>query len=380
MNQANVMDMMLQYIGNMQLPGMQQPPKADSAPRDDFQQLIQQKQQSSKKPDKDSAKPGKTEQTDKPKAQEQTAETQDTTLEQYRQQLLAAQAASAAAMQGAVMQEQKPTGETEQAPVMQLAVVAQDTTVRTGQQETQGKAEVMPEAMPQETQQPVEKQQDNTTPVLAQDAPKEDTQKVQQTAHQASNEDMQDSQQQDDDRPEVLQASTDKMGKPLFHDVKAAPVKVGNTPVVDTESTDMDAQLAGQLDAALERGDSRVKIKLTPESLGTITVEMTHSKDGALHVAVHTSNERAASLLEKHATELENLLASTTQSSNVRVQVDQPQQSQQGQQQYQGQDGQPDQQQQEQHGQQGSREHEKREQDFLQQLRLGLNDNVEEVS
>ena len=62
----------------------------------------------------------------------------------------------------------------------------------------------------------------------------------------------------------------------------------------------MGDQVAEPLMKALEKGDSRVEISLTPETLGNVRVEITRSQDGSLHVALSADTAQTRSLLEKH--------------------------------------------------------------------------------
>ncbi|WP_312939023.1 flagellar hook-length control protein FliK [Oscillibacter sp.] len=165
---------------------------------------------------------------------------------------------------------------------------------------------------------------------------------------------------------EALQPENVGVGapQPLFREMDAIPVKVGE-PVVDTIRTDVDEQLAAQVGKALKDGAQQVKLRLTPDRLGTLTIDLTRTQDGALQVVFHTTTEKAADLLSRHADSLSALLQSNNQST-VQVQVRQQEEAQQYQQQSQ---------------QQGrQQEHSRRQQDqrrqsgedFLQQLRLGL--------
>ena len=152
--------------------------------------------------------------------------------------------------------------------------------------------------------------------------------------------------------------------QPLFREVQTVPVKVGETPVADTQSPELDAQLAKTVSAALKNGDKQVKIQLAPENLGTLTIDLTRTKDGALQVVLHTTTEKAADLLGRHAESLSAMLQSSAQGT-VQVEVQRQEQTQQYQQF----------QQQSQHQQQRQEQRRERRQsgeDFLQQLRLGL--------
>lgn len=166
---------------------------------------------------------------------------------------------------------------------------------------------------------------------------------------------------------------TDQAPQQLFHDVEAAPVKVGE--VYDMEQADK-ADVARQIDTglaqALRNGESMVRIQLTPENLGSVTVEITRSAEGLIRVALTAHSGETRGLLERHAGELQGMIASRTQ-QEVEVNVQQNQESQQGQNQqnpYDGRNG---------HSQGGQeerrqsrREHTGDSRDFMQQLRLGL--------
>ena len=160
-----------------------------------------------------------------------------------------------------------------------------------------------------------------------------------------------------------LYAGAEQEARPLFQDVKAMPVKVGETYVVDTQNPTMDTKLAGQLETALEAGAQRVELRLTPENLGTVVVEMTRTQDGALQVVFHTSTEKAASLLSQHSAALGELLQSNNSQNTVQVTVQHPEENQQFQQN-----------QNQHHGQNAPQQEHRRQrsEDFLQQLRLGL--------
>ena len=157
--------------------------------------------------------------------------------------------------------------------------------------------------------------------------------------------------------------------QPVFHDVKAAPVKVGENFQLDTEDPDMDANLVDAIRFAAQEGLQQIEIKLSPESLGNLTIKLTQTADGALQVVLHAANTRAASLLNQHLGDLNAALQGHGQSSEVRIEVQRGEDSQQAQQQQQQADpnGHNRQQQQQQHRQES--EHSE---DFVQRLRLGL--------
>jgi flagellar hook-length control protein FliK len=108
-----------------------------------------------------------------------------------------------------------------------------------------------------------------------------------------------------------------------------------------------------------------VEIKLSPSSLGNVTVEVTAQADGTLHIALSAENIHTKALLEQHTANLESLVSAQTQRS-VQVEVSQRQEEQSSLQQD-GRNGQNGYQQQQQHQQ-----HQQDSEDFLQKLRLGL--------
>ena len=152
---------------------------------------------------------------------------------------------------------------------------------------------------------------------------------------------------------------------PVFEDVKAVPVKVGETPRTAKEQP-VEEQIAPKVTEALRSGETRVELQLTPENLGKVTVEMTWSQDGGLVVQIHAENRETQNLLNKNTTNLAELLGRETQ-REVRVEVPRQEESQRQDLYEQQQEQQRRQQQQEQRRKQAASG-----EDFLQQLRLGL--------
>lgn len=152
---------------------------------------------------------------------------------------------------------------------------------------------------------------------------------------------------------------------PVFEDVKAVPVKVGEAPKAAEAEEPVEKQIAPKLTEALRNGETRVELQLTPENLGKVTVEMTWSRDGGLVVQLHAENRGTQELLSKNTAGLEQLLGREAQ-QEVRVEVPRQEESQR-------QDLYEQQQEHHQRRQQEQRQkHEARSEDFLQQLRLGL--------
>ena len=127
----------------------------------------------------------------------------------------------------------------------------------------------------------------------------------------------------------------------------------------------MEVQIGEQLTKALESGETRVEIQLTPENLGKVTIEVTLNQEGALHITLHAENPETRSLLARDMGSLQMMLTRDTQ-QDVRVEVPQQQENHNIYDQQHGQH-------QQQHSQQQRRQ-ERREnpEDFLHQLRLGL--------
>lgn len=164
---------------------------------------------------------------------------------------------------------------------------------------------------------------------------------------------------------EVTQTQTAPVAEqPLFREVESTPVKVGDAAPLDTTAEDFDAQAAKTIAQALEKGSQKVELKLSPANLGNVTVELTRTAEGVIHVVLTAEREQAMKLLTDHAGQLGNLLQNNT-GADVRVEAPQNQQGRQAWQEGQGQHHQGQGQQQQSHSQQ-------EQEDFLQQLRLGL--------
>lgn len=156
--------------------------------------------------------------------------------------------------------------------------------------------------------------------------------------------------------------------QPVFRDIKAVPVKVGEVyqaePTVENGVELKD--LGDTLTQAIDRGENRLELQLQPAELGRIRVEMRWSDEGALHVILHAESTRTQNLLEKDMAGLQTLLGRETQQE---VKVELPRQQEAPRQSFD--DG----------HQNGGQQHHQQEQrqssrhsgqDFLHQLRLGL--------
>ena len=152
---------------------------------------------------------------------------------------------------------------------------------------------------------------------------------------------------------------------PVFEDVKAVPVKVGEAHRAPQADEITEKQIAPKVNEALAAGQTRVELQLNPENLGKIAIEMTTGEDGKLVVVLHAENRDTQNLLSKDMSRLAELLGRESQ-QEVRVEVPRQEESQR-QDLYEQQQEQQRQRQQEQR-----RRRETGGEDFLQQLRLGL--------
>ena len=175
----------------------------------------------------------------------------------------------------------------------------------------------------------------------------------------------------EDDADTDLDASATADRQPLFKDVKAAPIKVGDNFQLDTRQPDMEAKLADTIRFAAQQGLRQIEIRLSPENLGALTIRLTQSADGALQVVLRTGTVKAANLLSQHMDGLNAALQGYGQNSEVRVEVQRSEDSQQAQQQQQQQTD-PNGHNRQSRQQQRQPQEESHSGDFLQKLRLGL--------
>lgn len=249
-----------------------------------------------------------------------------------------------------------------QMPMLDTAVETSVQMETPMEQNTGSFQETMTEQLPQEQTAPVE--------TVEAAAPE---QKVEQSEKPLQDAEVETVESQDEgDEPRAEAADT---AEPVFHDAKAAPVKVGERyETVDTQAPNMDEQVAAAVRQAAEAGTQRVEIRLTPENLGELTIEMTKDASGALQVVLHASTSRAVGLLTEHLTGLHAALqAQSAQTVHVEVQ-----RGQESQQQNLHQQTDPNGHHQQQRQQEHRQEHTGGE-DFLQKLRLGLFGEAEEA-
>ena len=174
-----------------------------------------------------------------------------------------------------------------------------------------------------------------------------------------------------DDDTQVELLDVEQAPQRIFHDVQAAPVKVGETEKpMEADEADVVRQVENQIAQAIQQGESAVSVRLNPENLGEVTVQVSLKSDGVLAVAISARNDDTRALLERHTTNLQELLSSRVRET-VEVNVQRQQESQQSQHQQQSYDGHNG------HAQDGRQERRRQQehtssQDFMQQLRLGL--------
>ena len=157
--------------------------------------------------------------------------------------------------------------------------------------------------------------------------------------------------------------------QPVFHETQSTPVKVGETyEIVDTEQPEMEQKLTDVIQTAVQNGAERVEIRLAPQNLGSLTIEMTKDANGALQVVLHASNAKAENLLNQHMDGLQMAMRSYSQ-EEVRIEIQRSDESQQQHFRQADPDGRG---QQQNHRQQERREEEHAGDAFLQKLRLGL--------
>lgn len=166
--------------------------------------------------------------------------------------------------------------------------------------------------------------------------------------------------------PELDSVQTEGAAQPLFDRTEHMPVKVGEAGTLDATEPDFAPRLAKAITEAEQEGARHVELKLAPEHLGKLSVELTQGKDGVLHIVFHAENEQAMKLLQEHSATLVSMLHGS-HSGEIQVEVPRPQQGEQPWQQPEQQPGQ-------QHGRNPQEQGRRRQstEDFLQQLRLGL--------
>lgn len=193
---------------------------------------------------------------------------------------------------------------------------------------------------------------------------------VDEEAGQVAQAAVEEAQPQDKDGDQAELIDVEQGSQRVFRDVEAVPVKVGEAESAEPASeADVVRQVDVLVSQAIQNGESTVTVRLNPENLGEVTVEVSMKADGILNVAISARNDDTRALLERHAANLQEMVSSRTQQSvEVNVQRQQESQQNQNQQNYDGHNG---------HAQDGQERRQRRQQhtspeNFMQQLRLGL--------
>ncbi len=158
--------------------------------------------------------------------------------------------------------------------------------------------------------------------------------------------------------------------QPVFEDTRVVPVKVGERyEVVDTQKPEMEENLADTIRTAVQTGQERIEIRLAPQNLGSLVIEMTRDVNGALQVVLHASTPKAEGLLNQHLNGLQTALQGYGH-ENVHLEVQRGQESQEQHFQQADPDGRG--QHQNRNQQQDHEEETSSAEEFMQKLRLGL--------
>ena len=80
--------------------------------------------------------------------------------------------------------------------------------------------------------------------------------------------------------PELDSVQTEGAAQPLFDRTEHMPVKVGEADTLDATEPDFAPRLAKAITEAEQEGARHVELKLAPEHLGKLSVELTQGKDG----------------------------------------------------------------------------------------------------
>lgn len=158
--------------------------------------------------------------------------------------------------------------------------------------------------------------------------------------------------------------------QPVFREVKAVPIQVGETPAAEHQNPAPHLQMERPVADAIRSGASRVEVELEPHTLGKVRVELTLDRDGAMHILLRAEKASTQALLDRGSLELQSLLGREAHQEvqveterfhedQVPVYYDQPQE-------------QDERQNSRENRQQHQRQQQESGEDFLHQLRLGL--------
>lgn len=256
------------------------------------------------------------------------------------------------------------------AVTMEVPAVTNMQTVQTAQSPVEGKGE----GLPQVQQEPQTVQQPQTTAAAVQSVAVQEKGAAVQTdaskrgAQEDLTQDLNQSAPKQDETQTPDTVVVNHWQTPLFGDVEATPVRVGDAEVdMTAPAREVQTALGDALKNAVDQGEQYLEIKLSPANLGTVVAEFTRSPEGALHVVLRAETEQTARLLSDHASALSLMLQDSSR-GEVRIEVPQPQQNESPWQQP-DQDGGRQQQSQQQQQQHAPRQESE---SFLHQLRLGL--------
>lgn len=238
-------------------------------------------------------------------------------------------------------------------PALTPAITEQQTQPQDGNQMLSMMQQV--EEVPMEQQvKPVEVQAEQQTVTVEQQAKPEHKTTFQQVATVK--------QGQEDNTAVVTEASAAaQVERPLFEKVEATPIQVAQQPV-RADQPEFPQHLAARIDSAAMQGQNTIEVQLEPYELGKITIRLTVTDEGT-HLSMQSANTKTLRLLADHAANI-GAIIEHNQQGPVSVSVEQ-EQSQYTQQEHHG-NGQQQQQQQQRH-----QDHPQND-DFIQQLRLGL--------
>ena len=216
------------------------------------------------------------------------------------------------------------------------------------------------QAMEETPQQPMT---EGTVQTQQQEAPQ---QPVQETEKPQEAPEIQVERAEDSEEPTGEAGVTEQ---PVFHEAEAVPVKVGERyETVDTQAPEMDDQMADIIRTAIQTGQDRIEIRLNPQNLGSLVIQMTKDTAGVLQVVLHAASPKAEGLLNQHLNSLHSALQAYGH-EEIRIEVQRGGESQQ--QDFRQAD--PDGRGQHQHRQQQERQEERQgSAEFMQKLRLGL--------
>ena len=107
---------------------------------------------------------------------------------------------------------------------------------------------------------------------------------------------------------EDMDADIGQQSQPVFRDVKAAPVKVGDARLTHIEPEPVEPQnaqqMAGVLSRAIQGGADMVRIQLNPANLGSVTIELTRDAAGVISIVMTPETARAAEILTQNSSSL----------------------------------------------------------------------------